>query len=68
MSAPGTIGLTADEALTIAFVAGLHPRVMLFDVSEHNPRVEDYRTGRLVANLFLFFSYGLARVCYTDAH
>jgi formiminoglutamase len=30
------------------------------DVSEYNPAVEEWRTGRLVANMFYFFAMGVA--------
>ena len=30
------------------------------DVSEYNPAVEEYRTGRLVANMFYYFALGMA--------
>ncbi|PRP81069.1 putative arginase, partial [Planoprotostelium fungivorum] len=61
VSAVGTIGITAQEALDICYAAGRHPKVRLFDLSEYNPQVEAYRTGRLVANMFYFFSMGLAQ-------
>ena len=60
VSCPGTIGLTAAEALDICFVAGSHPRVRLFDLSEFNPAVDSYRTGRLVTNMWLWFCMGVA--------
>jgi formiminoglutamase len=34
--------------------------VALFDLSEFNPDIEDYRTGRLVANMFYHFCAGVA--------
>jgi formiminoglutamase len=61
VSCPGTVGLTAQEALDMCFVAGRHPRVRLFDLSEFNPLADDYRTGRLVANMYYFFAQGLAQ-------
>jgi formiminoglutamase len=36
-------------------------QVALFDLSEYNPDIEDYRTGRLVANMFYYFCAGVAR-------
>lgn len=61
VSAPGTIGLTAQEALNICFLAGQSPRVKLVDLSEYNPSVEDYRTGRLLVLMFYYFLLGYAQ-------
>ena len=44
----------------MCFVAGSHPRVRLFDLSEFNPRIDDYRTGRLVCNMWYYFCMGVA--------
>lgn len=60
VSAVGTIGLTSQEALNICLIAGKHPKVKLFDLSEYNPLVEEWRTGKLVANMFYFFALGLS--------
>jgi len=61
VSCPATIGLSAQEALDICFCAGQCKKVKLFDVSEFNPKIEDYRTGRLVANMFYFFVMGFSQ-------
>jgi formiminoglutamase len=61
VSCPASIGLTAQEALDMCFVAGAHPNVRLFDLSEFNPKIDEYRTTRLVANMFYFFSMGVAK-------
>ncbi|MFQ5673231.1 MAG: formimidoylglutamase [Nitrospinales bacterium] len=60
VSCPGIVGLSAREALTIAYIAGSHPQVDLFDLSEYNPEVEEYRTGRLAAGIFYYFCLGAA--------
>lgn len=60
VSAPGVRGLSAQDALDMCFVAGKHERVRLFDLSEYNPTVESYRTGRLVATMFYYFCLGVA--------
>jgi len=60
VSCPGAVGLTAQEALELCFTAGKHANVKLFDLSEYNPVIEEYRTGRLVANMFYFFALGLS--------
>mmetsp|Transcript_10164 Transcript_10164/g.10104 ORF Transcript_10164/g.10104 Transcript_10164/m.10104 type:complete len:119 (-) Transcript_10164:22-378(-) len=52
-------GLTAEEALEIAFLSGNSNKVSLMDMSEYNPAVEDYRTGRLLANIFYYFCLGV---------
>lgn len=36
-------------------------QVQLFDLSEYNPTVEDWRTGKLVANMFYYFCLGVAQ-------
>ncbi|MBV51529.1 MAG: hypothetical protein CMH77_03375 [Nitrospinae bacterium] len=58
VSCPGVTGLNADEATAIAFHAGEHPAVELFDLSEYNPVIEDERTGRLAASIFHQFCLG----------
>jgi formiminoglutamase len=60
VSAVATYGLSAQDALEIAFAAGAHEKVALFDVSEFNPLVEEHRTARLVVNMFYYFAMGLA--------
>jgi len=60
VSAPAAVGISAQDALDICFAAGSNPKVKLFDLSEFNPRIEDYRTGRLVAFMFYYFALGLA--------
>lgn len=61
VSAPATIGLTAQEALNICFLAGHSPRVKMVDLSEYNPSVEDYRTGRLLVLMFYYFLLGYSQ-------
>ena len=61
VSCPGTVGLTAHEALKICELAGSNPSVQLMDLSEYNPHIEAYRTGRLVANMFYYFAMGFVR-------
>ncbi|MFQ5450309.1 MAG: formimidoylglutamase [Nitrospinaceae bacterium] len=60
VSCPAIFGLTALEAVNIAFIAGRHPSVALFDLSEYNPEIEDERTGRLAAGMFYYFCLGVA--------
>eukprot|EP01102_Stenamoeba_stenopodia_P022319 TRINITY_DN9257_c0_g1_i1.p1 TRINITY_DN9257_c0_g1~~TRINITY_DN9257_c0_g1_i1.p1 ORF type:complete len:342 (+),score=71.65 TRINITY_DN9257_c0_g1_i1:41-1027(+) len=61
VSCPGTIGLTSKDALDICFEAGRDTKVRLFDLSEFNPRIDSYITGRLVVNMFYFFLLGYAK-------
>jgi len=58
VSCPAPIGLTGAEALQICRIAGANPKVSLFDLSEFNPTVEDYNTGKLVTQMFYFFVLG----------
>jgi formiminoglutamase len=51
-------GLTNEEALEISFLSGTCNKVCLMDMSEYNPAVEDYRTGRLLSNIFYYFCMG----------
>ena len=58
VSCPSPIGFFSDDAMLMCYHAGLHPRVRMMDFSEMNPLIEDYRTGRLVANMFYYFCMG----------
>lgn len=58
VSAPGNIGLSSIEACKIAYQAGMHKNVKLMDLSEYNPNVEEYRTGRLAVLMFYYFLLG----------
>ena len=60
VSCPGIMGLRAKEAFEMAFAAGAHPKVDLFDLSEYNPVIEEERTGRLAVGLFYHFCLGVA--------
>lgn len=60
VSCPAPIGLSSDDALEICFMAGQNPLVRLLDISEFNPVIEEYRTGRLIANMIYYFLMGVA--------
>ena len=60
VSCPGIMGLRAKEAFEMAFTAGKHPKVDLFDLSEYNPQIEEERTGRLAVGIFYHFCLGVA--------
>lgn len=61
VSCPGALGLSSDDALEICFDAGNNPNVALFDLSEFNPEIEGYRTGKLVAAMFYHFLMGKSK-------
>ena len=61
VSAPGTEGLTPGEGRDMAFVAGRHRSVKLFELMEFSPPHDiDQRTGRLAVLLLHAFLSGLA--------
>ncbi|MGE4158034.1 MAG: formimidoylglutamase [Planctomycetota bacterium] len=50
VSAPSPTGLSAEEAMEIARLAGQEPRARLFEITEMNPKYDiDGRTARLAA-------------------
>jgi formiminoglutamase len=61
VSAPATVGLTAQQACDIAFYSGQSFQVKLMDLSEYNPLIEEYRTGKLVTQIFYHFILGRAK-------
>ena len=60
VSCPAGVGLTAEDACRICFVAGADPRVDLIDISELNPVVEDFRSPRLAVLMFYYVLLGIA--------
>eukprot|EP00760_Papus_ankaliazontas_P038581 PhM_4_TR9197/c0_g1_i1/m.16020/K01468/hutI, AMDHD1; imidazolonepropionase len=58
VSCPANVGLTAEDAVEMCYLAGKDRRVCLMDVSELNPLVEDYRTPRLVVQMIVHFLMG----------
>ena len=55
-------GLSSEEAIEICYLAGKYSqKIVAVDLSEYNPFVEDWRTGRLVASMFYYFSMGLSQ-------
>ena len=61
VSAPANFGLTATQATQMCLLAGQAPNVRLFDLSEFNPLIEDYRTARLVVVMLYFFAMGVVK-------
>ncbi|EAR92568.1 arginase (macronuclear) [Tetrahymena thermophila SB210] len=53
-------GLTGEEAIEIAFQAGLCKQVKGIDFTDFNPSNEDFRTGQLLGNLIYYFTMGYA--------
>ena len=49
----------SSDALDICLAAGKHPKVELFDLSEFSPEIEEYRTAKLVADMFYYFIMGV---------
>jgi len=61
VSCPANIGSTAQEAVDICYLSGICPHVKLMDISEFNPDIESYRTGRLVTLMIYYFALGYAQ-------
>ena len=53
VSAPAVRGISAGDALEVAFAAGKWGRTRLLDISEFNPVIEEQRTGRLVCQVII---------------
>jgi formiminoglutamase len=52
-------GLTGEEATEIALLSGRCGKLRLMDLTEFNPRIEDYKTGRLATSILYYFLLGL---------
>lgn len=53
--------IKTEEIIEICYIAGLKmTKLVAIDISEYDPFVEDWRTGRLVASMFYYFSMGLS--------
>eukprot|EP01130_Rhizamoeba_saxonica_P013443 TRINITY_DN573_c0_g1_i5.p1 TRINITY_DN573_c0_g1~~TRINITY_DN573_c0_g1_i5.p1 ORF type:complete len:255 (-),score=46.92 TRINITY_DN573_c0_g1_i5:117-881(-) len=61
VSCPANVGFTSEEALVIAEASGKCKKVKLFDISEYNPDIEEYRTGRLLVLMFYHFLLGYSQ-------
>ena len=60
VSCPGSVGLSAQEAVDMSFIAGQQKSVKLFDLSELCPTVEGYRTPLLATFMFYNWLLGIA--------
>eukprot|EP01035_Chromulina_nebulosa_P031096 gene31096-41423_t len=58
------VGLTVDEVLDMAMIAGANPNVVLFDVVEFVPTAEDSRYNLFLAELYYKFCLGVASRAY----
>ena len=66
VSAPSVIGgLTDEEALELAYIAGKTNKVKLMDISEFNPAVESKRTSTLIVNILYKFIKGISSRIYS---
>lgn len=54
-------GFKTEEAVKIMYELGKNlDNLVSIDLSEYNPCVEDWRTGRLAVTLFYYFAMGIA--------
>jgi len=61
VSAPSVVGgLTYEEAIELAYLAGRTKQVKLMDASEFNPAVENKKTAVLVHEIFYNFTKGVS--------
>jgi len=61
VSAPSVVGgLTYDEAIELAYLAGRFEKVKLMDVSEFNPAVENKKTPQLIVDILYHFIKGIS--------
>jgi len=56
----GSMGLNGDEALEICQTCGNDQNVVLLDLTEFNPEVEEARTGKFIAEMIYYFVLGFA--------
>ena len=51
-------GLNSEEIIEIMMIAGRCEKIIGLDISDYNPKFEDFRTGLLLGNMIYFFSMG----------
>jgi arginase family enzyme len=61
VSCPSIRGLTGENALEICLLAGKKKEVVLLDLSEFNPDVDEFTTGRLTGFMFYYFLLGYSQ-------
>lgn len=54
-------GISAEEIIEIAFLAGKNKKVISLDITEYCPGSEDYRTGILISNIIYYFVMGYSQ-------
>jgi formiminoglutamase len=59
VSCPSIRGLNVMRVFEMCFIAGQKKSIVLFDISEFNPKIEDFRTGKLVFYMFYYFLCGM---------
>ena len=52
-------GLTTEEITEICYISGKYSnKLVAIDVTDYNPFKEDWRSGRLLATMFYYFTLG----------
>ena len=53
-------GLSTEEIIEILKIAGISSqKLVAVEISDYNPFIEDWTTGRLVATMLYYFALGL---------
>ena len=56
-------GLSTEEIIEIVKIAGYSSqKLVAVDISDYNPFIEDWTSGRLVATMFYYFALGLSMI------
>jgi formiminoglutamase len=54
-------GLSTEEIIEILKIAGFSSqKFVAVEISDYNPFIEDWTTGRLVATMFYYFALGFS--------
>ena len=54
-------GLSTEEIIEILKIAGFSSqKLVAVEISDYNPFIEDWTTGRLVATMFYYFALGFS--------
>jgi formiminoglutamase len=51
-------GLTSEDIIEMMMLAGKNKKIVTLTISDYNPTIEDYRTGRLLTNMVYYFILG----------
>jgi len=61
VSSKCTLGLSTEEIVEILKISGRYSdKLIAIEVSDYNPFIEDWSTGRLVSSMFYWFALGLS--------